>query len=159
MRHEHGLRIVERRAQNFLPSSDGQYLLSAPGQTEAEITKLSRRDAERYAAFDRDIDMVSVEPYNAIAVADGIGVSILDYSSFDRLPVLMAATPEFVDKNPDTVIAYLKAWRDVAADFKNNPNKVSEVIFSFFTSKGYKMSKDTFAQAMNQKIARNFIFD
>src|SRR6185295_1950433 len=55
--HEHGLRIVERRAQNFLPSPDGQYLLSAPGQTEAEITKLSRRDAERYAAFDRDIDM------------------------------------------------------------------------------------------------------
>src|SRR6478735_9421792 len=47
--HEHGLRLVERRAQNFLPS--------APGQTEAEIAKLSRRDAERYAAFDRDIDM------------------------------------------------------------------------------------------------------
>jgi ABC-type nitrate/sulfonate/bicarbonate transport system substrate-binding protein len=92
--------------------------------------------------------MVNVEPYNAIAVADGIGVSILDFSGFDRLPVLMAATPDFVDKNPDTVVAYLKAWRDVAADFKNNPNKVSEVIYSFFTSKGYKMSKDTFAQAL-----------
>jgi phytoene dehydrogenase-like protein len=57
--HEHGLRIVERRAQNFLPSPDGQYLLSGPGQTEAEIAKLSRRDAERYPAFDRDIDMAA----------------------------------------------------------------------------------------------------
>jgi phytoene dehydrogenase-like protein len=55
--HEHGLRIVERRAQNFLPSPDGQSLLSAPGQTEAEIAKLSPRDAERYPAFNRDIDM------------------------------------------------------------------------------------------------------
>src|ERR1700680_95133 len=26
--HEHGLRIVERRAQNFLPAPDGHYLLA-----------------------------------------------------------------------------------------------------------------------------------
>ena len=58
--------------------------------------------------------MVNVEPYNAIAVADGIGISLMDFSSFDRMPVFMAATPDFVDKNPDTVVAYLKAWQDVA---------------------------------------------
>ena len=58
--HEHGLKIVERRAQNFLPSPDGRYLLSAEGRTEAEIAKFSRRDAERYAAFNREID-VAVE--------------------------------------------------------------------------------------------------
>jgi NitT/TauT family transport system substrate-binding protein len=92
--------------------------------------------------------MINVEPYNSIAVADGIGDSILDYSGFDRMPVLMAATPDFVDKHPDTVVAYLKAWQEVAADFKNNPGKVSEVIYSFFTGKGYKLSKDTFSQAL-----------
>jgi NitT/TauT family transport system substrate-binding protein len=92
--------------------------------------------------------MINVEPYNAIAVADGIGDSILDYSGFDRMPVLMAATPDFVDKHPDTVVAYLKAWQEVAADFKNNPGKVSDVIYSFFTGKGYKLSKDTFASAL-----------
>src|SRR5882672_5203568 len=85
--------------------------------------------------------MVNVEPYNAIAVADGIGVSILDFSGFDRMPVVMAATPDFVAKHPETVIAYLKAWQDVAAEFKNNPSKVSDVIYSFFTSKGYTLSK------------------
>ena len=92
--------------------------------------------------------MVNVEPYNALAVADGLGHSILDFSGFDRMPVLMAATPEFVAKNPDTVVAYLKAWQEVAADFKNNPGKVSDVIYSFFTSKGYTMSRDTFAKAL-----------
>src|SRR5258707_4081724 len=55
--HDHGLRIVERRAQNFLPSPDGRYLLSGEGRTASEIAKLSRRDAARYAAFDREIDM------------------------------------------------------------------------------------------------------
>jgi NitT/TauT family transport system substrate-binding protein len=92
--------------------------------------------------------MVNVEPYNEIAVADGLGVSLMDYSSVDRMPVFMAATPDFVQKSPDTVVAYLKAWHDVASDFKNNPNKVADVIYSFFTSKGYSMSRDTFAKAL-----------
>ena len=99
--------------------------------------------------------MVNVEPYNAIAVADGIGVSILDFSGFDRMPVLMAATPDFVDKHPDTVIAYLKAWQEVAADFKNNPDKVADVIYSFFTGKGYKLDRNTFASALARvEVAR-----
>jgi sulfonate transport system substrate-binding protein len=92
--------------------------------------------------------MVNVEPYNAIAEADGLAVTISEFYDFDKLPVFMAATPEFVDKNPDTVVAYLKAWLDVAKDFKNNPGKVADTIYSFYTSKGYKMSKDTFAKAL-----------
>jgi len=92
--------------------------------------------------------MVNVEPYNEIAVAEGIGVSIMDYSSVDKMPVFMAATPDFVQKNPDTVIAYLKAWHEVGRDFKDNPGKVSDVIHSFFSSKGFTMSRDTLAKAL-----------
>src|SRR6201997_2409386 len=47
--HEHGLRIVERRAQNFLPAPDGSYLLAAEGETERQIAKFSPADAQRYA--------------------------------------------------------------------------------------------------------------
>src|SRR5215813_1230545 len=92
--------------------------------------------------------MVNVEPYNEIAVAEGIGTSIMDFSSVDKMPVFMAATPDFVQKNPDTVVAYLKAWQEVARDFKDNPGRVSDVIHSFFTSKGFAMSRDTFTQAL-----------
>ena len=94
--------------------------------------------------------MVNVEPYNAIAEADGIGHIIMDLSSVDKVPVFMAATPDFVQKSPETVVAYLKAWLDVAKDFKQNPKKVSDVIYSFFTSKGYSMSQDTFAKALGR---------
>ena len=45
--------------------------------------------------------MVNVEPYNSIAEADGIATTIMDYWDVDRMPVLMAATPDFVDKNPE----------------------------------------------------------
>jgi len=92
--------------------------------------------------------MVNVEPYNAIAEADGIASTIIDYAGVDTLPVLMAATPDFVDKNPDTVVAYLKAWLDVAGDFKNSPDKVADGIYAFYTSKGYTMSADTFRTAL-----------
>ncbi|WP_198284147.1 hypothetical protein, partial [Bacillus cereus] len=33
----HGLRIVARPVNNFLPLPDGRYLLSAPGRTQAEV--------------------------------------------------------------------------------------------------------------------------
>ncbi len=92
--------------------------------------------------------MVTVEPYNAIAEADGLAVTLVDFFSFDKLPVFMAATPEFVDKHPDTVVAYLKAWLEVAKDFKERPKKVADVIYAFFTSKGYKMAPETFAKAL-----------
>ena len=47
----HGLRIVERRAQNFLPLPDGRYLLTGEGRTVREIAKFSEKDAERYPAY------------------------------------------------------------------------------------------------------------
>ena len=94
--------------------------------------------------------MVNVEPYNVIAEADGIGVDLIDFSSVDEMPVFMAATPEFVDKNPDTVVAYLKAWLDAGKDFKSNPAKVADVIYAFYTDKGYKLSKETFHKAMSR---------
>ena len=94
--------------------------------------------------------MANVEPYNVIAVADGIGNDLGDFSSFDTMPVFMAATPDFVQKNPDAVVAYLKAWLDAANDFKSNSQKVNDVIYKFYADKGYKMSPEAFATAMSR---------
>ena len=94
--------------------------------------------------------MANVEPYNSIAESDGLAVTLVDYYNFDKLPVFMAATPEYVDKHPDTIVAYLKAWLEVAKDFKSDPKKVADTIYSFYTSKGYKMSKDTFTSALGR---------
>ena len=92
--------------------------------------------------------MVTVEPYNAIAEADGIATTIMNFWDVDKMPVFMAATPDFVEKSPDTIVAYLKAWLGVAKDFKERPQQVSDVIYKFFTDKGYTMSRDTFQKAL-----------
>src|SRR6202451_497456 len=57
--HEHGLRIVERRAQNFLPLPDGRYLLTGEGRSEHEIAKFSAKDAARYGAYQAEIGRVA----------------------------------------------------------------------------------------------------
>jgi phytoene dehydrogenase-like protein len=56
---EHGLRIVERRAQNFLPAPNGSYLLTGEGRTYQSIAKLSERDATRIDAFTRDLEVIA----------------------------------------------------------------------------------------------------
>lgn len=93
--------------------------------------------------------MVNVEPYNAIAEADGLAVKIMNYWDVDKMPVFMAATPDFIAKSPDTIVAYLKAWLDVARDFRDNPGKVADTIHAFYTSKGYTLSPETFRKAMS----------
>ena len=93
---------------------------------------------------------VAVEPYVAAAEVDGIADVLTDFSPFDRMPVFMAATPDFVQKSPDTIVAYLKAWIDVGRDFSDNPKKVADTIHSFYTDKGYSMSRDTVQRAMSR---------
>jgi len=57
--HQHGLRIVERRAQNFLPLPEGGYLLTGEGRTEREIAKFSAADAARYPAYQTEMGRVA----------------------------------------------------------------------------------------------------
>lgn len=47
----HGLQIVPRRMDNFLPLDDGRYLALGPGRTKNEVAKFSARDAERLDAY------------------------------------------------------------------------------------------------------------
>src|SRR5215469_10182800 len=56
---EHGLKIVERRAQNFLPAPDGSFLLTGEGRTRASVAKLSAHDAEAIDGFSRELEAIA----------------------------------------------------------------------------------------------------
>jgi len=57
--HENGLKIVERRAQNFLPAPDGSFLLTGAGRTQKSLAKLSERDAVNFEAFTRELEAIA----------------------------------------------------------------------------------------------------
>ena len=65
---KHGLRFVERRAQNFLPLPDGRYLLTGEGRTDREIAKFSNKDAARYPAYQAEIGRLA-EILRSLALA------------------------------------------------------------------------------------------
>src|SRR5499433_2397879 len=56
---DHGLKIVERRAQNFLPAPDGSYLLTGEGRTKDSVARLSARDAEAIDDFSRELEAIA----------------------------------------------------------------------------------------------------
>ena len=101
------------------------------------------------AAAAKSIDaFVSVDPYCSIAEAEGIATTVVTMYDYDPMPVFMAATPEFVDKNPQVVVEYLRAWLDAGKDFKQSPGKVTDVIYAYYTSRGYTMARATLNKAM-----------
>lgn len=55
----HGLKIVERRAGNFLPTDDGRYLLTGVGRDKEEVAKFSRGDAGKLSAYDKRLEAVA----------------------------------------------------------------------------------------------------
>jgi phytoene dehydrogenase-like protein len=55
----HGLRVVERRLSNFLPTEDGRYLCIGGGRTAAEVAKCSQQDATRLDGYARKLDRIA----------------------------------------------------------------------------------------------------
>jgi phytoene dehydrogenase-like protein len=54
-----GLRVVERRLANFLPTDDGRYLKVGAGITHDEVAKFSAADAQRLDAYASKLDAVA----------------------------------------------------------------------------------------------------
>ncbi len=55
----HGLRIVSRKLNNFLPLADNRYLVTGGGRTHEEIAKFSRRDADRLDEYERRLEAIA----------------------------------------------------------------------------------------------------
>src|SRR5690349_20650768 len=54
-----GLRIVERKLSNFLPTADGRYLLLGDGKTHSEVAKFSPKDAARLDGYAASLNRVA----------------------------------------------------------------------------------------------------
>ena len=55
----HGLRVIERRLANFLPTEDGRYLATGAGRTQQEVAKFSSTDAERLGAYGERLEAIA----------------------------------------------------------------------------------------------------
>jgi len=84
----HGLTVVQRRLNNFLPLADDRYLLSGAGRTRAEVAKFSPRDAERLPDYERRLDAIA-DVLRALALEPPPNVT--DGGWLQALPELLRA--------------------------------------------------------------------
>ncbi|MCE3290302.1 MAG: FAD-dependent oxidoreductase [Caulobacter sp.] len=55
----HGLKVVERKAANFLPVSDTDSLVTGEGRTHAEVARFSQKDADNLDAYNDRLDRIA----------------------------------------------------------------------------------------------------
>ncbi|NIJ76046.1 phytoene dehydrogenase-like protein [Xanthomonas campestris] len=70
----HGLRVVARRINNFLPLPTGEYLLAGAGRTAMEVGKFSARDAAALPAYEARLEQLA-DVLRALALQPPPGVS------------------------------------------------------------------------------------
>ena len=55
----HGLKVVERKAANFLPVSETDSLVTGEGRTHAEVARFSAKDAANLDAYNERLDAIA----------------------------------------------------------------------------------------------------
>lgn len=110
---QHGLRVVERRASNFLPLDDGRSLVTGRGRTHDEVAAFSPRDAARLDAYGQRLD----------AVTDVLRALLLETPPNVTAGGLLAALPELlsaVQTGRTLARADMTAKRDLLALFSQS---------------------------------------
>jgi phytoene dehydrogenase-like protein len=87
---EHGLRILPRRVQNFLPLNEREYLLTGEGRTKNEVAKFSPADAEKLDAFSERLTRLADLVRETL---HGAPPNVTDTGWWDALGELLRATP------------------------------------------------------------------
>ena len=57
--HAHGLKIVSRKLNNFLPLAGANYLLTGGDRAQEQVAKFSRRDAQRLPEYERRLEAIA----------------------------------------------------------------------------------------------------
>ena len=103
--------------------------------------------------------MVNVEPYNAIAVAQGIGRRIVDYTNYDPMPVFIGMRQGFIDQHHDQAVRILRALLANAQEWQKNPQAITDEITRYYTSIGFKVPPEVIKDSVSRLKVQVGYFD
>jgi ABC-type nitrate/sulfonate/bicarbonate transport system substrate-binding protein len=69
----------------------------------------------------------AVEPYLTLGEKKGGAHLLTDYSRYDPMPIFVAGPTAFAEQNPDSVVALIRGWLDMAKFWQENPAKVFDI--------------------------------
>jgi NitT/TauT family transport system substrate-binding protein len=98
--------------------------------------------------------IVDTEPFISIAEVDGLGKVIVNFSSFDMLPVVLAANRPVVAQRPKELVAFLRGWIATVKLFETQPAEVAKILRGVMEEQGFKIS-DKATMLMLSKLGVN----
>ncbi len=133
---QHGLRIVQRPLNNFLPL-DGDYLKIGAGQTQTEVARFSARDAAALPAYEARLERLADQMRRlALQIPPGRGLGGLAALAHQAWPLTGLSTEE----QRDLLALFTRSAREVLDGwFESDPIKA---VFGFDSIVGHFASPD-----------------
>lgn len=131
-------------------------ILPKAGLTPKDVQMVNVRFQNHVSALAAgSIDaFAGVEPFPSLAEVEKLGNVLTDFSPYDLQPVILACNTDVVQKRRGDVVAFLRAWLAGVKVFKDDRSKATEIVMTYFTKKGFKVS-DEVVKLMLSKIDVN----
>jgi ABC-type nitrate/sulfonate/bicarbonate transport system substrate-binding protein len=91
-----------------------------------------------------------VEPFPSLAEVDGVGVTLVDYSSFDILPVILAANAPLITRKRAALIALLRGWLDGVKLFQSRRDEAAQIVYAAFNAQGFNVSNEVIRRMLSK---------
>lgn len=147
-----GSSIGDVAVQQILPSvglQEGDYeLVNIPVNNMVSALAQGQIDA-----------MVNVEPYNAVAVEQGIGKRIVDFTEYDPLPVFIGMRQGFIDENREQAVKVVRALLVNARAWRADPDSAYRTITEYYSSIGFEVPPEVITDAASRMNVQVEYFD
>jgi NitT/TauT family transport system substrate-binding protein len=77
------------------------------------------------------------EPYLTLGEEEKAGKVLVRFGPYDANPTCLVVSTSFLEKHPDTVIAFLKSWLDGVDYWNANPDAAAEALLDMYRENGY----------------------
>ena len=91
-----------------------------------------------------------VEPFPSLAEVEGVGVTLVDYSAFDILPVILAANAPLITQKRTALIALLRGWLAGVKLFETHRDEAAKIVYASFNAQGLNVSNEVIQRMLSK---------
>jgi ABC-type nitrate/sulfonate/bicarbonate transport system substrate-binding protein len=126
------------------------------GLTDKDIHLVNVRYQDHVASLaSGSVDaFVGSEPFPSVAEYDKIAKTLVDFSAYDLLPIMLVANRDYVAANPDEVVKFLRGWLASVELFQKDPAQAAHIIWSIFKDHGFDLAEEV-VRSSNDRLGVN----
>ena len=91
-----------------------------------------------------------VEPFNTLAIKNGIGVELANFGKYDMSPLFLGMKRSFYVKHRKAVAAFVKGWKKAVKYYNDRLEQSAKLVNNKFKEKGLNLPTDVIANSMKE---------